>query len=237
MELLLQCTYLYSRWQAGFKMVVSRWSLVVSAFVDFIWPPKCLICSSGLENHAEFICDECEKGIILFPPRKGREVFVVGNYENSMREAIHKFKYNGRIALRKYFSVLINDYIEKNNVLENIDVIIPVPLFPAKKRERGFNQSEILAEQIGKKWGLPVLSKSLCRIKWTEPQSELNHIQRKKNIKGAFKLKNRNSVEGKSILLVDDIVTTGATVNECSKVLRRDGKVKNVFVLSLAGKL
>lgn len=232
MELLLQCTYLYSRWQAGFKTVAS-------AFVDFIWPPKCLICSSGLENHAEFICDECEKGIVLLPPPKNEDSrkFMVGSYQNSLREAIHQFKYNKKIVLRKYFSVLINDYIEKNNVLENIDVIVPVPLFPAKKRERGFNQSEILANQIGEKWGLPVLPKNLCRIRWTEPQSELNHVQREKNIKGAFKLKNKNFIEGKNVLLVDDIVTTGATVNECSKVLRRDGKVKNVFVLSLAGKL
>lgn len=211
---------------------------IFSAFVDFIWPPKCLICSNGLENEKRFICDECAKGIILFPPRKGEnQMFIVGSYENSMREAIHKFKYGGKIALRKYFSILINDCIEKNNVLEKIDIIIPVPLFPTKKRERGFNQSEILANQIGEKWGLPVLSKNLCRTKWTRPQSELNHIQRKKNIIGAFKLKDKNLIEGKRILLVDDIVTTGATVNECSKVLRRDGKVKDVFVLSLCSTL
>ncbi|MFH1288948.1 MAG: ComF family protein [bacterium] len=217
---------------------------IFNAFVDFIWPPKCLICDNSLENGEKFICDECEKAVILFSPVDSRfrrndafsRKFIIGSYENSLREAIHQFKYNKRIALRKYFSVLINDYIERNNVLDKVDIIIPVPLFPTKKRERGFNQSELLANEIDKKWNLAVSSKNLYRARHTEPQNKLNYSQRKRNIKGAFRLKNKNSVKGKSVLLVDDIVTTGATVNECSKVLKKDGKVKNVLVLSLAGK-
>ncbi|MEW6088843.1 MAG: ComF family protein [bacterium] len=238
---------------------------ILDAFVDFIWPPKCLICGIDLENGKKMICNECEKGIILFSPpfcaqcghplfysgdlserlcapcKNGKyffeHAFIIGSYEKSLRDAIHRFKYDKKAVLRKYFSILINDYIEKNNVLNKFDIIVPVPLFSAKKRERGFNQSELLASVIGEKWDLPVLSKNLYRTRHTEPQHNLDYLQRKENIKGAFKLKNKIPVKGKRILLVDDIVTTGATVNECSRILKNDGKAKDVLVLSLAGRL
>lgn len=239
--------------------------IILSAFADFIWPPKCLICNNSLENENKIICDECEKGIILFSPpfcfHCGKPLFypgdfserlcasckeekdhfdrafIIGSYENSLREAVHQFKYNKKILLRKYFSILINDYIEKNNVLDKIDVIVPVPLFLTKKRERGFNQSELLAKEISKKWDLPVLTENLYRARHTEPQYNLDYTRREKNIKGAFKLKDKNIVEGKKILLIDDVITTGATINECSRILKKEGRAKNVLVLSLAGKL
>ncbi|MDD5772993.1 MAG: ComF family protein [bacterium] len=238
---------------------------IIDAFVDFIWPPKCLICDNSLEDGKKFICDECAKGVNLFSPpfcfhcgkplfysgdlserlcapckeKKGHfdRAFIIGSYENSLREAVHQFKYNKKAALRKYFSVLINDYVEKNNVLDKVDVIVPVPLFLTKKRERGFNQSELLAKEISKKWSLPVSTKNLYRARHTEPQYNLDYTGREKNIKGAFKLKDKDIIEGKRVLLIDDVVTTGATINECSRILKNEGKAKDVFVLSLAGKL
>ena len=238
---------------------------ILHAFADFVWPPKCLICDNSLENGIKFICDECEKNIVIFSPpfcfHCGKPLFysgghserlcalckeekdhfdrafIVGSYEKSLRDAIHKFKYKKKAGLLKYFSVLMNDYIGGNNVLDKVDLIIPVPLFLTKKRERGFNQSELLAKEISKNWHVPVSNKNLYRFRHTEPQYNLDYTQREKNIKGAFKLKDKNTIKGKRILLVDDVVTTGATVNECSRILKRDGNAKDVLILSLAGKL
>jgi ComF family protein len=238
---------------------------IINAFIDFIWPPKCLICGISLENGKMIVCGECEKNIILFSPpfcshcgkplfysgdiserscalckeKKDHfdRVFIIGSYESSLKEAVHQFKYSKKIQLREYFSVLINDYIEKNNVLDKVDVIIPVPLFSTKKRERGFNQSELLAKEISKEWDLPLSTENLYRARYTDPQYNLDYIQREKNIKGAFRLKDKNIIEGKRVLLIDDIITTGATVNECSRILKKEGRAKDVSVLLLAGKL
>jgi len=114
-----------------------------------------------------------------------------------------------------------------------LDRIIPVPLHPKRLRWRGFNQALILAREVGRLWRLPVDPFILRRSRETPPQTELSEEERTKNVRGAFAVDPRKSVEGESLLLVDDVYTSGATVNECSRALQRAG-AKEVHVLTLA---
>jgi len=112
-------------------------------------------------------------------------------------------------------------------------MIMAVPLHPKRLREREFNQSILLAREISKALKLPLILNNLQRIRWTRPQIELKGKERLMNVKGAFTLRDPKEVKGKSILLIDDVYTTGATVQECSKVLKKAGAEK-IYVLTLA---
>lgn len=127
------------------------------------------------------------------------------------------------------------DYITSNSPLFPLSslMLLPVPLHHKRLREREFNQSLLLAKKIGKALKIPLIPDNLQRIRWTRPQIELKGEERLINVKGAFALKNHKTIEGKSILLIDDVYTTGATVRECSKILKKAG-VEKVYVLTLA---
>ena len=113
------------------------------------------------------------------------------------------------------------------------DLIVPVPLHPKRLRWRGFNQSLLLARQVSRLYEVPVDAFVLCRDRETAPQTQLTEDERRKNVRGAFAVRPVKSLKGKSLLLVDDVYTSGATVNECSRVLIRGG-AKEVYVLTLA---
>jgi ComF family protein len=113
------------------------------------------------------------------------------------------------------------------------DLIIPVPLHPRRLRWRGFNQSLLLAKQVSRKYDVPMDPFVLYRKRETAPQTQLAENERRKNVRGAFATDPEKSLKGKSLLLIDDVYTSGATVNECSRVLLHDG-AKDVYVLTLA---
>ncbi len=113
------------------------------------------------------------------------------------------------------------------------DVLFPVPLHRRRLWERGFNQAVLLARPLAKIWGIPLVVNNLRRTRWTEPQVSLTAAERKDNVRGAFTLDNPAAVRGKKVLLLDDVYTTGSTVIECSKVLRRAG-VEEVYVITMA---
>jgi ComF family protein len=154
---------------------------------------------------------------------------VVG-YQGVMAEAIQRFKYHGEIQLADSLG-----WLWKKISLEDLsfEVIIPVPLYPSRLRERGFNQSLVLGRILGRFLHKPVVIKGLRRTRNTVPQVELDHAQREKNVRGAFEVGDSQEIKGKSVLLVDDVFTTGATVNECTKVLKKAG-AGQVYVLTLA---
>jgi len=117
--------------------------------------------------------------------------------------------------------------------LWKIDIIIPVPLHKVKERERGYNQSFYIAKGISENNNLIIDKTSLQRVYYTTTQTKLNLLQRKSNIKNAFLVKDNNNIANKNILLVDDVVTTGSTINECARVLLENGAQK-VYVSSIA---
>jgi len=152
-----------------------------------------------------------------FPER----VWALAPYEGSLRDALHRFKYQGEKRIGKFFAELL--LAGPGNELGEPDLIIPVPLHPSKLRQRGYNQAQILAEQLAKGLNIEVKSDVLNRVTLTQPQSGLSRQARLANLNNAFRLSKPLEVKGKSILLVDDIITTGSTLEACGIVLRQAG--------------
>ncbi len=151
-------------------------------------------------------------------------------YGEAVAEAIHLFKYSGKadwaVPLGRLMASRVGEF-------GSVDAIVPVPLHPRRLREREFNQSLLLAWEVGKRCGAPVLADHLRRLRWTKPQVELSGGERRKNVRRAFGVHNTHGIQGRSILVVDDVLTTGATVNECAHALKRAG-ARKVFILTLA---
>jgi ComF family protein len=151
-------------------------------------------------------------------------------YLPPLQDAICLFKYRGKVSLAKPLGRLMIAAIPASL---DADLVIPVPLHPTRLREREFNQSLLLADQVATHLHLPLSFTNLVRIVPSEPQSTLSRKERMKNLRRAFAVRHPEQVAQKRILLIDDVFTTGTTVNECAKVLRKAG-AEAVFVLTLA---
>jgi ComF family protein len=157
----------------------------------------------------------------------------LGAYDGSLQETIHRWKYQGKITLTSFFGEWMTEGIYHYWDPNLFDLLIPVPLHPQRLRERGFNQALLLVRELSRRTGIPHRKRVLQKRKLTIPQVNLSGIEREKEVRGSFHVIGREEVEGKTILLVDDVYTTGATVNECSKVLVAAG-AERVDVLTLA---
>lgn len=195
----------------------------------FINDSSCSICGRKLYATLENIkrCREC----IKHPHYFIKSVSPL-SYEGDIKRLIYDFKYNDKHHLYKLFGQLMVEYILDND-LEYLDVIVPVPLYRDREKKRGFNQAALLSKYIGRKLNIETDTKNLIRITQTEVQNKLNRSERIGNIAGVFDLKDKNKFKDKTILLIDDIYTTGSTVDEISKLLIKND-TKEVFVTTLA---
>jgi ComF family protein len=150
-----------------------------------------------------------------------------------LRQVVQKFKYGRKVALGKPLGRLMARDCQEFIEACRADLILPVPLHAKRLRWRGFNQSVLLARQIGRIYHVPMDPFVLLRAKDTTPQTQLSEEERRRNMRSAFAVHPEKSVKGKTILLVDDVYTSGATVNECSRTLKRAG-AKEVYVVTLA---
>jgi ComF family protein len=148
-------------------------------------------------------------------------------------ELIHRFKYGRKTHVGKMLGRFMADYSYPVFIPQDFTLIMPVPLHPARLRKRGFNQSVILARELSKKLSIPMDFMTLKRSVDTEPQVHLGKRERASNVKGAFAVSNSDKITGHKILLVDDVYTTGSTVNECARVLTTNG-ASSVAILTLA---
>jgi len=172
-------------------------------------------------NH---VCQSCAER----PPSYSK-AWTLYPYLSPLQDAICLFKYRGKVALAAPLARLMIDRLPP---LDSVDLIMPVPLHVQRLREREFNQSLLLADRIGAHLDTPVSFANLIRIAPSPAQTTLSRKGRLKNLRGAFALRDPGSIAGKRILLIDDVFTTGTTVNECAKTLRKAGS-GNVFVLTL----
>jgi ComF family protein len=178
-----------------------------------------------LTNSPAHRCRECRDHAPLFD-----QALSVGYFEGPLREAIHQFKYRPCKSLGRP----IADWMAARLFPpDSIDLVLPVPLHRTRLRERGFNQAVLIAARLAEHFSLPLCYDNLIRLRSTRPQVELSGEERKKNVSGAFGLVRADDVAGRSILLVDDVFTTGATMNECSRVLKKEGALR-VFALTAA---
>jgi ComF family protein len=198
--------------------------------VDLVQSPFCPVC--GLPFSAEtadsHLCGDCLTGAYYFDRAR-----AAGLYRRAIREVLNRFKYDGQLFLvRPLASMLISPATELL-ASHRVELIVPVPLHRRRLRQRGFNQAALLARRLGSILKLPVDYSSLKRSRWTEPQTGLSRRQRVKNVKGAFHLQRSEKVQGKCVLLLDDVFTTGETVNQCSRTLK-DAGARGVLVLTVA---
>ena len=147
-----------------------------------------------------------------------------------MKDLLHKIKFGRRRDLVHLFDETLLHFFKRRSSLSQVDCIIPVPLDPRRRLEREFNQSGLLAEKIHHITGLPVVSKGLVKRRSTPAQSLLGREAREMNLKGAFRVTDEGRIRGRSILLVDDVFTTGATVEEASRTLKRSGASRITYV-------
>lgn len=198
--------------------------------IRWIEPPFCTICgipflSRDVENHP---CSECISKKRYFTMAR-----AIGLYEGTLRKAIHQWKYEGKDSLTPFFVKWIEEGFSRYWPHPLFDLLIPVPLHKSRLRHRGFNQALLLVKQLSKLTGIPYGKKVLIKNIPSIPQVDLSVVQREKGVKGSFEIGRKEDVKGKRILLIDDVYTTGATVNECSKVLILAG-AESVDVLTLA---
>ncbi len=198
--------------------------------LERIEEPVCRICNKSLRHNPDLtICNECAKDSRSF--EKSKSLF---SYKGTVKRIIHDYKYCNKTYYYKLFSYLLIEYMKENRYI-NFDYITAVPLHKIKQRNRGFNQSGLLAKQIGKYFNIPYID-TLKRNNNTEKQSNLSKYARQKNLQNVFDIANNkipNLVNNADILMIDDIFTTGTTVDECSKILKLHG-ANRVFVLTLA---
>ncbi|MBM4157744.1 MAG: ComF family protein [Ignavibacteria bacterium] len=215
--------------------------------IDFIYPKICIVTGELLEinNSNPYISDNTVNNI----QRASRETYlkftenISANYTFSLynyyedsdsQKIIHHLKYKGLKKIGVHLGMMIYDALiqEKFDFIKKFDLIIPVPLHKAKVRERGYNQSEYISRGLSEKTGIHIYCKLIFRIKNTKSQTKLTIEEREKNVKGAFRINPnyKNFITGKKIILVDDVITTGSTVKEIIKELRKDNPEEIFFV-------
>jgi len=214
--------------------------LVATGVLDFIYPPFCAVCESRLQPTEKLICDECWQQLPEIVTASGDESFPgidrllsVWEYAETFQQIVHEMKFFRKKSLANRMADEMSRLVSRDFELSQSDFLIPVPLHRIKYRERGFNQSLLLARRIAAAVGIPV-NTNLRRVKMTKPQSKLGSEERRKNVQGAFVVSQPEQFLDKNVVLVDDVVTTGSTLCACADVLRQIG-AKTVFAVT-AGK-
>jgi ComF family protein len=218
-------------------------SLVKSA-LNFIYPPYCMVCSSQLAEDEKLICDNCwlhtpriEQEFDLFNEIKlGDEVYfskVISAWEFSptIQTAIHLLKYQNYKVLANRIGLFMAERLTKQSLPMDKTILVPVPLHKTRTRERGYNQSTLLCKIIAVESGLNYSDKILKRTRYTQSQTKLNAIERAKNVENAFKVIYPEQIKNRLVILVDDVITTGSTMNACAKELIKNG-ANDVYLLS-----
>jgi ComF family protein len=223
-----------------------------SGLLDLFLPPACPLCGVELQTPPlNVLCSECMAGIqpfgsprcprcaLPYPTEEGTDhlcesclreeppfvwIEAVGIYEKTLRQAISRFKYQGAVGLDRPLGHFLAAALDEKRARFRPDLLVPVPLHPSRLKERTYNQSLLLAKVLGHKWRIPVACRLLVRTRQTPPQQGLNAKVRRQNLKGAFAL--RDALAGERILLIDDVLTTGATARECSRTLLDGGAAK-----------
>jgi len=191
----------------------------------------CVKCGLPLESGGEH-CRSCKKNNDHYAFDKLISPF---EYTGGVQKLLHKFKYGGKHFLSKDLAVQMYDFIKDNDLYKNADYCIAVPLHFHRRIKRGYNQAELLAKHLSRFSGVPVLKNVLKRTKRTKAQFLLTRKMRLENIKNSFALNRSKSllIKNKTILLVDDIATTCATINECAKTLKT-ARPKKIIVVTVA---
>ncbi len=231
------------------------WKHILRKVPDLFIPPVCLSCHSRIKRSEYPLCEPCLEAITVLEDEGlcavcgspmvdntcevcwentiyfdlGRSVF---RFDGAIQQLIHALKYNGSTAVAKWFARRAAEFVRMHQHFGGIDLIMAVPLHRVRRRERGYNQSDLIAKQLARFLGI-AYCEPVFRKHYTLSQTRLSKQERLKNLKAAFGLKPNLDLTGKKILLVDDVFTTGSTVNEISKALRAANPAE-IRVLAMA---
>ena len=192
--------------------------------------PLCTICGIPFATPGgiDHVCGAC---LAIHPRFAAARAAVL--FDGVARDLIHRFKYDRKVHLARPLSLLVQEALTSFTTSLAADLLIPVPLHRRRLRERGFNQAVLLGRTLAKAWNIPLNVDTLKRTRWTEPQVTLSAAEREANVRGAFALAEPAAVRGRKIILLDDVYTTGSTVAECSRVLRKAG-ADEIYVITVA---
>jgi competence protein ComFC len=190
----------------------------------------CLCCGRFFEALEESrLCQACLEKRPSFSHHRS-----CGKYKGKLRDIILLYKYRKFKVLGKDLAHFVDRALgREEEIWWKVDAIIPVPLHPKRKKERGFNQAQIIGKELARMKGIELRDQLLVKTKNVPPQTSLRVEERAENVSGAFAIADRGKIKGKVVLLVDDVYTTGSTIRECSSVLKKDG-VKEVRALTVA---
>lgn len=192
--------------------------------VVYIKEPRCKRCGKPIHSKEEEFCYDCRKG--EFHYEQGRSLWL---HKPPVSGSIYAFKYKNRRVYGEVYGKEMAKHFEKWIRMWEIDLIVPVPLYKKKQRKRGFNQAAIVAEELGKRLGIPVDSSLVIREKETTPQKELGQRSRRKNLKKAFRVVKQEE-KNRKVLIIDDIYTTGSTIDSIAEILEKAGYEKIYFL-------
>ena len=197
--------------------------------LPYIVQPRCFQCGKPVHKEEQEYCNDCKNKKHIYT--KGTQPFL---HVGKLKDVVYEIKYNNK---REYIDFFVDAMVRccKKEILSwKPDILIPVPMYRKKQLRRGFNQAGVIAKRLSKPFGIPVCTDCLIRISDTRPQKQLDDIQRKKNLENAFKIR-KNIVKSKKVVIVDDIYTTGSTVDACAKVLLEAGAKEVYFVCMTIG--
>ena len=227
---------------------------IKDSFLHLLFPHVCTGCGSDILNEESVLCMRCieampetnfemhannpvEKTFWGRLPLVGATAQFYFTKESLMQRLMHQFKYKRNKELGLQLGRIMGDQIKKSGRFE-ADALVPLPLFPAKEKRRGYNQATVLCEGMAETMNIPVLDKVIIRPQYTETQTKKGRIERWKNMEGKFILSNPEAIRNKHLLLVDDVVTTGATLEACGNELLQAGSVRlSVAALCVASRV
>jgi ComF family protein len=223
---------------------------LINDFLSLIYPRKCEACSNLLFKHEQMICNLCSLNLPKSNYHKQNEnelarvfagrapfdhalSYFVFEKSGKVQKLLHSIKYEEQKDLAKFLGNAYAKELAKDNFSVRFDLIIPVPLHERKLKARGFNQSEWFAKGLSEEWGVPLDTTSMVRVLETSTQTKKRKYERWENVQGIFEIRNPSKLHGKNILIVDDVITTGATIEAAWMALKDVNEVK-VSVASLA---
>lgn len=198
--------------------------------LEYVEEPFCLKCGKPIDDDSKEYCSCCLSKDHLYI--QGRAVFV---YDDAMRKSIYRFKYNSKREYASFYGQILYDRLGEKIMSWEPEALIPVPIHKKRMHERGYNQATLIANELSKHLKIPVENHIIVRKTYTQKQKDLAADERENNLKKAF-IVNKNSVKLKSVVIVDDIYTTGSTVDAISRVLIEAGVEKIYFVALCIGR-
>ena len=210
----------------------------INSALDYFFPPICGMCGEINEN---YICNNCYENIKKikkcvineYNNRNFSKHLYIFKYEGIIRNKIIEYKFEDRGYLYKMFAKIILSDKKTCNFIKKYDVIIPVPISKKRKKKRGYSQSELVANELAQKLNQDIWTDIIIKKKDNKPQSELNKLERIKNVEDIYEINKPIEVKNKKVLLLDDIYTTGSTVNEIARKLKQN-QTQEIGVITLA---